>query len=209
MSDVAYPPPGTAVPGSAPHDLEYGSLPSTGERIVAPSRALAHPDEEAYRRSVRWGAVFAGFVIAIGTQILLGLLGVAFGMYAAKGSLNALTVFAAIWFGATALVSNFIGGIVTGRTGAWIKRGHGAMNAAIAWALGLAIGAWVLGPAIMSAAANLLSSRSPRPDLPTSGLSFGEAAGSAWYFFGIAAITLLAAMIGGAVGARRRATPGG
>lgn len=77
-------------------------------------------------RRVSWGAVFAGLVVALVTQLTLNVLGLGLG----TGMLNfqdnepdkALGMSAAIWVVATSLVSLFLGGWTAGRL-AGIPRG--------------------------------------------------------------------------------------
>src|SRR5438270_2083707 len=72
---------------------------------------------------ISWGAVFAGAIIALATQLVLTLIGVAIGLATlspATGespSGNALGAGAGIWLVVSSLISLFLGGYIAGRLG--------------------------------------------------------------------------------------------
>lgn len=88
---------------------------------------------------ISWSAIFAGAVIAIATQFMFGLLGAGLGMAGADFKdgvdLGQLGTGALIWFFVTFLVSLFIGGYSASRLSANIRKGAGAWNSAVVWAL--------------------------------------------------------------------------
>src|SRR5437588_3688039 len=76
---------------------------------------------------ISWGAVFAGAIIALATQLVLTLIGVAIGLATlspATGespSGNALGAGAGIWLVVSSLISLFLGGYIAGRLGGTLK----------------------------------------------------------------------------------------
>ncbi|MDQ3388273.1 MAG: hypothetical protein M3483_02090 [Gemmatimonadota bacterium] len=86
-----------------------------------------------------WGAIFAGFVIATAVQMVLSTLGVAIGMSAFNpgdgDSASGLGIAVAIWFALTAMVSLFIGGLVTGRLAGILTRNDGRLHGVVLWGL--------------------------------------------------------------------------
>jgi len=89
------------------------------------NRAVTETTVQGFRR-VSWGAVFAGLVVALVTQLTLNILGLGLG----TGMLNfqdnepdrAIGIGAAVWVIATSLISLFLGGWTAGRL-AGVPRG--------------------------------------------------------------------------------------
>ncbi|HEX7089184.1 MAG TPA: hypothetical protein VF192_03555 [Longimicrobiales bacterium] len=113
-------------PGRAPaYRVERGE-----EREVEVSPAL--------RRRMSWGAVFAGFIVAMVVQMILTLLGLAIGLGAidlTTGDFSGLGTGAAIWAGLTALISLFVGGLVAGYLAGRLTRGNGMLHGVLVWGL--------------------------------------------------------------------------
>jgi hypothetical protein len=92
----------------------------------------------AYRR-ISWGAIFAGTVIAMVVQILLGMLGVGVGATtidpATQGSPSggALSVGAAIWWVVSSLIAVFLGGWVAARLAGMPRRQDGMLHGLVTW----------------------------------------------------------------------------
>ncbi len=90
---------------------------------------------------VRWGAVFAGLIVAIVTQFLLGVLGLAVGLTALEPREGAPGAGfgwgAAIWASVSLLISLFIGGWLAGRLSGFVRAADGALNGVLVWALSL------------------------------------------------------------------------
>lgn len=89
-------------------------------------------------RRMNWGAVFAGFIVAIVTQMILTLLGLAIGLGAidlTTGGLSGLGTGAAIWAGLTALISLFLGGLVAGHLAGRLTRRDGMLHGVLVWGL--------------------------------------------------------------------------
>jgi hypothetical protein len=179
------PAPSTTVPSTVVTELEYGELPPTGVRKVMDA---FHERDQQW---IRWGGVIGGFFIAWGTAIILGLLGLAISLPVARGPLLGLTIFTGVWFAATELVANFIGGFAAAKLAGAIRRTDGLIDGLIVWALGMVVVAFAAGGPIITAAM-----QAP-PD-------YAAANGMAWYSFGLAALSLLASLVGGIAGAAGR-----
>ena len=83
-----------------------------------------------------WGAVFAGFVVAMAIQITLGLLGIALGLsITSTGGL--------IWAVLTILVALFVGGLTTGRLAGILRRSDGLLHGAVLWGLSTLVTVWL------------------------------------------------------------------
>jgi len=90
------------------------------------NRTFTETTVQGFGRRVSWGAVFAGLMVALVTQLTLNILGLGLG----TGMLNlednqsdkALGIGAAVWVVATSLISLFLGGWTAGRL-AGVPRG--------------------------------------------------------------------------------------
>jgi hypothetical protein len=95
-----------------------------------------YPLEERSFARVSWGSIFAGAVIALATQVVLALIGVAIGLATldpATGNTpsgTALGTGAAIWLVISSLVSLFFGGYVAARLAG---RFNGWLHGLITW----------------------------------------------------------------------------
>lgn len=91
--------------------------------------------------NVSWGAVFAGVVVALVTQLLLNILGLAAGaatldpLTGDNPSAKALTITAAIWWAFSGLIAAFLGGLTAGRLSGRPKENTTAWHGLIAWGL--------------------------------------------------------------------------
>lgn len=94
-----------------------------------------------------WGAIFAGFVVATVTQIVLSVLGLAIGFSAVDAGTNSAggySIGAAIWFIATAAVSLFLGGLVLGRFAGILKTKDGVLHGIVMWGLSTLLAVWMV-----------------------------------------------------------------
>ncbi len=103
------------------------------ERTVASLQALPGA-------RVSWGGVWSGFLIGLGTLLLLSMLGLAVGISAVDvgpgpGAGRGLGVGAAIWAGLSLLISLFVGGMVATRTSLIVDRGTATLQGALVWVL--------------------------------------------------------------------------
>lgn len=111
---------------------------------VARDRELVM-EQTGFRLS--WGAVFAGFITATMTQIVLSLLGVAVGLSAWElgDSARDLGVGIGIWMLISALLAYFVGGMITGRMAGVLTRGDGAIHGVLMWGVSTLVNLWLLG----------------------------------------------------------------
>jgi hypothetical protein len=97
---------------------------------------------------MRWSAVFAGTVLAIGLWILLQTLGMGLGLASVDtdntGSLRAAGIGTGIWSIIAPLIALFLGALVAGRLDASRSAGVGAMHGAVVWALSTIVGLWLM-----------------------------------------------------------------
>lgn len=220
MSNAPYtPPPGGTVP--PPAGLDYGDLQGTGVRRILDA------EDRRGRQWTRWGGIFAGVFTALGLNVLLSTLGIAFGI----SSLNPrgtnpgenLGVGAAVWWGIQALLTLGIGGYAAAKLSGAIRRSDGVMNGFLTWSLCTIASVWLLGAVLSSAvqgaagAAQAAAATPPAQAAATqaqgqaqrlaqgaataAARAQGPAAGVAWYTFAIMAGSLLTAIGGGAAGA--------
>ncbi len=115
---------------SQPHDPQSAYIPvEKNER----HRALA----SAIKR-VSWGAIFAGAVVAIVTQIALSLMGLGLGLGAfdpatSNDTLRGLGIGAGIWLAVSTVISFYTGGYVAGRLAGLPKRPDGLIHGVVMW----------------------------------------------------------------------------
>lgn len=97
---------------------------------------------------MRWGAVFAGAVLAIGLWILLQTLGMGVGLSAVQtdeaGNLKGIGIGTGIWSVLAPLIAIFVGSYLAGRLAATRDRKVGAMHGAVVWALATLLGLWAV-----------------------------------------------------------------
>lgn len=95
--------------------------------------------EAGYFYRVSWGGIFAGTLVALGTQLLLMLLGmgIGFGIInpVTQESLGAIGVGAGIWILASSLISLFIGGWVACRISGVSEKLRSALHGLVVWSL--------------------------------------------------------------------------
>jgi hypothetical protein len=104
--------------------------------IPSERTAAAYPVYDRPFARISWGAVFAGAIIALATQIVLALIGMAIGLATlnpATGdnpSGTALGAGAAIWLVISSLISLFLGGYIAARLAG---RFNGWLHGLITW----------------------------------------------------------------------------
>jgi hypothetical protein len=133
---------------------------ATVNQVSAP--AIAH----AALRRISWGAVFAGAIVALAVELMLGVLGVGVGASAIKvgagtSPMSGLGLGAAIWFVISALIAIYIGGWVAGKLAGVPTRTDGALHGFITWALATLALFYLLSTAVgalMGGAASFLES---------------------------------------------------
>lgn len=116
---------------------------------VVTEQTLVKPVME-YHDLVRWGPIFSGLVIAIGTQLVLSALGAAIGLSniansgAPRSIAGSVGTGVGIWSIISLLISLGVGGWVTARACGPMNRSTALLNGAILWATTLTIGSWLL-----------------------------------------------------------------
>ena len=90
---------------------------------------------------VAWGGVWSGFLVALGTFLLLSILGMAIGVSAADvgtpntTSAKSVGISAGIWSGVALLISLFIGGLVATRASMVHDGAAGLIEGVLIWVL--------------------------------------------------------------------------
>ncbi len=99
-------------------------------------------------RHVSWGALFAGVIVAVATQLTLTLLGIGIGVAAVSpaGGQSPATfaIGAGIWWLITGLISLFLGGWVAARMSGSVRRSEGALHGLGTWAAAAVFSALVM-----------------------------------------------------------------
>jgi hypothetical protein len=118
-------------------------------RVVSATAAPALLDR------VSWGAIFAGTVIALGTLILLGMMGSAIGFSAidpGTGSpFDGIGIGAGIWWIVTSIIALGIGGYVAGQLSGITERSAATAHGAAVWGLVTLLTVWLAASAAGSA----------------------------------------------------------
>ena len=101
---------------------------------------------------VRWGGVTSGWVIALGTILVLTALGLAIGIAAIgdprtadRDTASGLGIGAALWGAGTLLIAYFLGGLMATRVTDRPDRGGALMHGALVWTLTSVLLVWLLG----------------------------------------------------------------
>lgn len=116
--------------------------PSTPMSGLAAEEAAATVDAHTIMvNSVSWGAIFAGVVVALVTQVLLTMLGVGIGIATldpgAGNSPEASTfsIGAGIWYVLSGIIAAFVGGYIAARMSGKTVATTGALHGLTTWAL--------------------------------------------------------------------------
>ena len=180
---------------------------------------------------VRWGPIFAGFVTALTSLVLLGMLGVAIGMTSVNAFSNAaqgtpppdIGRNAAIWGGISSIIAFLIGGFVAGRTSAVFDRGWGALNGMLVFLFAVPVMLWLAGqglgaimgtlgsfaaglqidPGTAQNAANQAAQAAGQATASITPQAAEAARNAAWVGLLGSLLALCAAALGGAMGTRR------
>lgn len=110
---------------------------------------------------LKWSALFAGTVTALGLWVLLYALGLALGLSSINpldaASAKSSGIFTGIWSILSPLIALFVGGIVAGRGSGSSVKGSGALHGLTMWSLTTLVGLWLVGSALSSLAGGLVS----------------------------------------------------
>jgi hypothetical protein len=105
---------------------------------TGPGRADYAISSVANRRRISWGAIFAGTVTALAVQLLLTLLGVSIGAWAADpaaglAGMEGLGIGAAIWALVSFIIALFCGGWIAGRMSGLGNKLDGLLEGFLVW----------------------------------------------------------------------------
>lgn len=110
---------------------------------------------------IKWGAVFAGWVVGLALQMVLMLLGLGFGAWAIDFRENnpaeGLPTGAAIWTGVSMLIAAFTGGYVTSRLSGIFARPDGLYHGIVVWGVNWLIFAWLTTTAMAAMVGGVFS----------------------------------------------------
>ncbi len=191
---------------------------------VVTEQTLVKPVME-YHDLVRWGPIFSGLVIAIGTQLVLSALGAAIGLSniansgAPRSIAGSVGTGVGIWSIISLLISLGVGGWVTARACGPMNRSTALLNGAILWATTLTIGSWLLangvagtfGVVAANAGAAINQAQQGNVNLPNQPPAVSaqdarniaeNAAKAGWSFLFGSLLGLVASMAGASAGAR-------
>ena len=91
---------------------------------------------------MRWGALIAGLLIALGVDIGLGLVG--FGLGLGSTATRGLVAAATLWWALTPLVATFVGAMVAVRIAGAVHPAAAQLHGVLLWSLALIAGAIVV-----------------------------------------------------------------
>ena len=119
-------------------------------------------------RRISWAAIFAGLTIALVSQLVLTVLGIAIAVTAGATGLNPYSADQSsrnfgfdgvIWLISTSIISLFLGGWVAGRSSGYVRGGEGSLHGFVMWGLSTLITAFLLSAAtsgLLSGAAGII-----------------------------------------------------
>lgn len=130
---------------------------------MATNREVVYPGVGPAISRVRWGAVIAGVLIAIVTQWLLSLFGLAVGLTAFTPGqpLTSLGIGSGVWLVISTLISVFLGAWATSWFATALYRADGILHGILTWCLFMVITLFLIGSGVgnlVGGAFNLISS---------------------------------------------------
>lgn len=117
-------------------------------------RDYTYAERAAAVRRISWGAIFAGTVIILVAQLLLGMLGMGIGATtvdpATQGSPSgqALSMGAAIWWVVSSLIAVFLGAWVAGRLAGMPRPQDGMLHGLVTWGFSTLLLVYLLTTAV-------------------------------------------------------------
>lgn len=162
------------------------------------------------RDLIRWGPIWAGILLALAIQLVLGTIGLAIALSAynptAADFAQRVGSMLSIWSAISALVALFIGGYIAGRMAAALGLRNGLAQGSVVWALALLIGILfsAIGVAgLMGATMNIgpLFARGLDISGPEAMNLIRNTASGAWWFVIGSILAWAAAASGGVLGA--------
>jgi hypothetical protein len=140
----------TSIPRSQPLHSDAVLHDSRDRELVAETITRPLPAR------LRWGAVLAGTVAALGLWILLYALGVALGLSTVEpgddGSVQTSGIVTGVWGIVAPLIALFVGGLVAGRVAGPATKLTGALHGLVMWGITAIGGVWVLGMVVSGVA---------------------------------------------------------
>ena len=122
----------------------HPETPRSREALDAPHAAPLTPTDEMRTillNRIHWGAVFAGVVIALITQVILNLLGISIGAAtfdpasSTNPSATTFSIGAGIWWTISGIIAALAAGYAAGRLTGQPQRNSGGWHGLVAWAL--------------------------------------------------------------------------
>jgi len=112
-------------------------------------RAPVRSDWAAAIPRVSWAGVFAGVVVVLVVDLMLGVLGIGVGASTIdplreRNPVEGLSIGAGIWLVATLLIAQFAGGFVAGRLAGVVRHMDGALHGIVAWALSTLVAVYLV-----------------------------------------------------------------
>lgn len=199
---------------TAAPDPQYDRRAGLNDRRAANSNVTSiHrlPVVTADGMRVSWAGVFGGVLAAVGLLLLLASLGLAIGVTAvdpARTDAATMGSAAGIWAAASLLIALFVGGLVSTRAGAIHDRATSFWEGFLVWVVALLLVALMASSGISSLIGNipqvLGTVQQAAAGLKQSAAQIQPAASmAAWATFGALVLSLLASVLGAAVGRRR------
>lgn len=99
--------------------------------------AIVDPVAPSLQKRLWWPAIIAGAIVALAAQVMLGVIGGAFGVSGANAGSNALGVISAVWLILTPLVALFAGGMCAVFLARPRERRFASFYGVMVWAVGL------------------------------------------------------------------------
>ena len=202
------------------------------ERRTGERRRIAYPGLFASDgMKVSWGGILGGVLVAVGVLILLMALGVAVGISAvdpASADASKVGTGAGIWAGVSLLLALFLGGFVSTRIGATYDGQTSFFAGFLVWVVSVVLVAYMAASGVSTltgSAFSFFASAPPQAKEQASATiqdkakelqqkapelqqkvqeAKPQATKAAWLTVGSLILSLLAALIGSAVGRRRR-----
>jgi hypothetical protein len=126
---------------------------------------------------IKWGAILAGLVVGLATQMMLSLLGLAIGAWSIdlreSEAMNGIPLGSGIWAGISMFISAFIGGYVAARLAGAYGRMDGFYHGATVWGVTWLVFAWLTTTALSFMVGGIFST------LGTAIQSVGQGVGTA------------------------------
>jgi hypothetical protein len=183
--------------------------PGYAERVDVDVRDRSAAMDFLLHDRISWGAIWGGFLTAMGVFLLLSLLAAAIGLTTVEaGATQAETInrWAGVGSAVIGLISFLIGGFVAGRMGGFVTPGAGMMNGFLVWALAnlVMLGLAAFGLGQLFGAAGELYGQIGSVQQAEVEVTVTQMRNTAWVAFLAMALGALAAAGGGLLGTATR-----